>query len=78
MVLRIAVYGGVTCSRPIPAPWDSLLSESQLMRNFLETEEYFCYIATHGYVLQKGEIVVQGNKAQLYENDIIKKAYLRG
>jgi branched-chain amino acid transport system ATP-binding protein len=35
-------------------------------------------IATHGYVLQKGEIVVQGNKAQLYENDIIKKAYLRG
>ena len=35
-------------------------------------------IATHGYVLQKGEIVVQGNKAQLYENDIIKKAFLRG
>lgn len=35
-------------------------------------------IASKGYVLQKGEIVVQGNKAQLYENDIIKKAYLRG
>jgi ABC-type branched-subunit amino acid transport system ATPase component len=48
------------------------------MRNFLETEEYFWYIATHGYVFQKGEIVIQGNKAQLYENDIIKKAYLRG
>ena len=35
-------------------------------------------IASKGYVLQKGEIVVQGNKEQLYENDLIKKAYLRG
>jgi len=34
-------------------------------------------IATHGYVLQKGEIVVEGNRDQLYENDMIKKAYLR-
>jgi len=34
-------------------------------------------IASKGYVLQKGEIVVQGSKAQLYESDIIKKAYLR-
>jgi len=35
-------------------------------------------IASKGYVLQKGEIVVQGNRDQLYENDMIKKAYLRG
>jgi len=34
-------------------------------------------IASKGYVLQKGEIVVQGSKAQLYESDLIKKAYLR-
>jgi branched-chain amino acid transport system ATP-binding protein len=34
-------------------------------------------IASKGYVLQKGEIVVHGSKAQLYENDLIKKAYLR-
>jgi len=27
-------------------------------------------IATHGYVLQKGEIVVQGSKEKLYENDL--------
>jgi ABC-type multidrug transport system ATPase subunit len=27
-------------------------------------------IATHGYVLQKGEIVVQGSKGKLYENDM--------
>ena len=40
MVLRIAVYGGVTCSRPIPAPWDSLLSESQLgIQEILEGQE---------------------------------------
>jgi len=35
-------------------------------------------IATHGYVLQKGEIVVQGHRDQLYESDMIKRAYLRG
>ena len=35
-------------------------------------------ISTHGYVLQKGEIVVQGSREKLYENDLIKKAYLRG
>jgi branched-chain amino acid transport system ATP-binding protein len=34
-------------------------------------------IASKGYVLQKGEIVVHGSKPQLYENDLIKKAYLR-
>jgi len=35
-------------------------------------------IATKGYVLQKGEIVVKGSQKELYENDVIKKAYLRG
>ncbi len=35
-------------------------------------------IATKGYVLQKGEIVVQGRRDQLYESDLIKKAYLKG
>ena len=35
-------------------------------------------IATKGYVLQKGEIVVKGSQKDLYENDVIKKAYLRG
>ncbi len=35
-------------------------------------------IASKGYVLQKGEIVLQGRRDQLYESDIIKKAYLRG
>jgi branched-chain amino acid transport system ATP-binding protein len=35
-------------------------------------------IASKGYVLQKGEIVVQGCQKDLYENDVIKKAYLRG
>ena len=35
-------------------------------------------IAAHGYVLQKGEIVVQGSRGELYQNDAIKKAYLRG
>jgi branched-chain amino acid transport system ATP-binding protein len=34
-------------------------------------------IATHGYVLQKGEIIVQGTREELYLNDSIKKAYLR-
>jgi branched-chain amino acid transport system ATP-binding protein len=35
-------------------------------------------IASKGYVLQKGEIAVQGSRNELYENDVIKKAYLRG
>jgi branched-chain amino acid transport system ATP-binding protein len=35
-------------------------------------------IASKGYVLQKGEIVVKGSQKDLYENDVIKKAYLRG
>jgi branched-chain amino acid transport system ATP-binding protein len=35
-------------------------------------------IATKGYVLQKGEVVVEGSRDQLYGNDMIKKAYLRG
>ena len=35
-------------------------------------------IASKGYVLQKGEIVVKGSQKELYENDVIKKAYLRG
>ncbi len=34
-------------------------------------------IAAHGYVLQKGEIVAEGTRTELYENDIIRKAYLR-
>jgi len=34
-------------------------------------------IASKGYVLQKGEIVVKGSQKDLYENDVIKKAYLR-
>ena len=35
-------------------------------------------IASKGYVLQKGQIVVEGSQQDLYENDVIKKAYLRG
>ena len=35
-------------------------------------------IAAHGYVLQKGEIVVKGSQSELYQNDVIKKAYLKG
>ena len=35
-------------------------------------------IASKGYVLQKGEIVVKGSRNELYENDVIKKAYLKG
>jgi branched-chain amino acid transport system ATP-binding protein len=35
-------------------------------------------IAKHGYVLQKGEIIVEGTKEQLRGSDLIKKAYLRG
>ena len=35
-------------------------------------------IASHGYVLQKGEIIVYGSRNELYQSDAIKKAYLRG
>jgi branched-chain amino acid transport system ATP-binding protein len=35
-------------------------------------------IAAKGYVLQKGEIVVKGSQRELYENDVIRKAYLKG
>jgi branched-chain amino acid transport system ATP-binding protein len=35
-------------------------------------------IASKGYVLQKGEIVVKGSRKDLYENGVIRKAYLRG
>ncbi|MBM4350512.1 MAG: ABC transporter ATP-binding protein [Deltaproteobacteria bacterium] len=35
-------------------------------------------IASKGYVLQKGEIVVKGNRSQLFQSDVIQKAYLRG
>jgi branched-chain amino acid transport system ATP-binding protein len=34
-------------------------------------------IATHGYVLQKGEIIVQGTPQELFQSDAIRKAYLR-
>ena len=33
-------------------------------------------IASKGYLLQKGEIVAQGSKSELYESDLVKKAYL--
>ncbi|MDI7260058.1 MAG: ABC transporter ATP-binding protein [Thermodesulfobacteriota bacterium] len=35
-------------------------------------------IASKGYVLQKGEIVVKGNRSELFQSDVIRKAYLRG
>lgn len=35
-------------------------------------------IATKGYVLQKGEIVMKGNRDELYQSDLIRSAYLRG
>lgn len=35
-------------------------------------------IASKGYVLQKGEIVVKGNRDELFQSDVIQKAYLRG
>ncbi len=34
-------------------------------------------IASKGYVLQKGEIILQGSKDELYDSDLIKKAYLK-
>jgi len=34
-------------------------------------------IATHSYVLQKGEIVAAGNRDELFGSDIIKKVYLK-
>jgi len=36
------------------------------------------FIATCGYVLQKGQIVVGGPRDELFKSDIIKKAYLKG
>ena len=33
-------------------------------------------IASRGYVLQKGQIVIEGSVRQLKENEVIKKAYL--
>ncbi len=35
-------------------------------------------IASKGYVLQKGEVVVEGNRNELYQSDLIRIAYLRG
>lgn len=35
-------------------------------------------IAQHGYILQKGEIILQGTAAELLESPIIKRAYLMG
>ena len=35
-------------------------------------------IASKGYVLQKGEIVVKGSRSELSSSDLIKKAYLKG
>ncbi len=35
-------------------------------------------IASKGYVLQKGEIFVRGNRSELFQSDVIQKAYLRG
>jgi branched-chain amino acid transport system ATP-binding protein len=35
-------------------------------------------IASKGYVLQKGEIVMRGNRSELFQSDVIQKAYLRG
>lgn len=35
-------------------------------------------IASKGYVLQKGEIVMKGNRNELFQSDVIQKAYLRG
>ena len=34
-------------------------------------------ISVRGYVLQKGEIIVQGSKTELLETDVIKRAYLQ-
>jgi branched-chain amino acid transport system ATP-binding protein len=34
-------------------------------------------IASKGYVLQKGEIATRGTRDQLFQDDLIKKAYLR-
>jgi branched-chain amino acid transport system ATP-binding protein len=34
-------------------------------------------ISSKGYVLQKGEIVVKGNRNELFQSDVIRKAYLR-
>jgi branched-chain amino acid transport system ATP-binding protein len=36
------------------------------------------FIASKGYVVKKGEILIKGSKDQLYENNLIKKACLKG
>jgi hypothetical protein len=36
------------------------------------------FIGANQTVLRKSEIVVKGSQMDLYENDVIKKAYLRG
>ena len=33
-------------------------------------------IASRGYVLQKGQIIIEGPVKELKENEVIKKAYL--
>lgn len=35
-------------------------------------------IATKGYVLQKGEMVMEGDRNELFQSDLIRSAYLRG
>lgn len=35
-------------------------------------------IASYGYLLQKGQIVAQGDAATLRDSELVKKAYLRG
>jgi branched-chain amino acid transport system ATP-binding protein len=33
-------------------------------------------IATHGYVLQTGEVVISGSAQSLRDNEIVRQAYL--
>jgi branched-chain amino acid transport system ATP-binding protein len=35
-------------------------------------------ISSYGYIMQKGEIIGEGDMASLKESEIVKKAYLRG
>ena len=35
-------------------------------------------ISSYGYILQKGQIVAEGNTGVLKANEIVKRAYLRG
>ncbi len=34
-------------------------------------------VSTGGYVLQKGQIIVEGSREKLFESDIVKRAYLK-